>query len=381
MLLPLPRARDLCLAVLGAAVLTADGLTRQSAPAVVIVPVAVAACLPLAWRTRAPLPALLGSAVGLVACLALFHPYDTSIVIAMVGLFTVALRGDRRRSLLVGAGTAVFLAVVIASASADDSSSDVLTELGVRLLLAFGALAAGDVLRSREELRAAERDRELRIAREREQDGARRVTEERLRIARDLHDTVAHALVAINVRAGVAAHLGSGVDSDAVLTDIMDVSTAALNDLRTTLSLLREDGEPAPTAPALDLAAVSHLIDQARAAGLRADADLRLDGHMLPSSVQQAGFRIVQEALTNVLRHASASNATVVLGVERDTLHIDVTDDGVGAASAPGGATRHGLRGMYERAAALGGDVSAGPASHGGWQVHARLPLSAGDRP
>jgi signal transduction histidine kinase len=158
----------------------------------------------------------------------------------------------------------------------------------------------------------------------------------------------------------------------------MAVSAEALNDLRTTLSLLRDADDPAPTAPTLDLASLTQLLDRARAAGLDADADVELNGHVLPIAVEQAGFRIVQEALTNVMRHAGASRALVSLRVEGNTLNIDVTDDGTGAASGtPAG---HGLRGMSERAAALGGGVTAGPAELGGWRVHAGLPLTSARR-
>jgi signal transduction histidine kinase len=104
---------------------------------------------------------------------------------------------------------------------------------------------------------------------------------------------------------------------------------------------------------------------------------VQLNGHTIPIAVGQAGFRIVQEALTNVMRHAAASRAHVSLHVEADMLHVEVTNDGNVAAPTQGG---HGLRGMRERAAALGGDVTAGPAERGGWQVHARLPLRSAKR-
>jgi signal transduction histidine kinase len=220
----------------------------------------------------------------------------------------------------------------------------------------------------------------VRIAQEREQESLRRIADERLRIARDLHDSIGHALVAINVRAGVAAHLHADDDSDGALKDIMAVSSEALNDLRTTLSLIREADEPAPTAPALDLTSLTPLLDRARAGGLDVDADVELNGRAIPIAVRQAGFRIVQEAITNVMRHAAASRALVSLQVQGDALEIDVTDDGAGAADAPASPGGHGLRGMGERAAALGGDVSVGPGERGGWQVHARLPLTPAHR-
>jgi signal transduction histidine kinase len=362
------------LALAGAAALAAYPVHRGTGSLWITIPLSLVACLPLTVSSRVPLAALVGVAAGLVACLAVFQPYDTAAVVLAVAVYKVASLGDRRRSLIVGAGTAIFvLAVITIIASGSVSANS-----GIRLGIVLGAVVIGDTVRSRRELREAKRERDLRIAQEREQEGRRRIADERLRIARDLHDSVAHALVAINVRAGVAAHLRAR-DDDGALRDIMDVSAGALDDLRSTLSLLRDADEPAPTAPGLDLASMVQLLEHAKAAGLDAEADVQLNGHTIPIAVGQAGFRIVQEALTNVMRHAAASHTRVSVRVEEGTLLIDVTDDGTGAPdpSPQGG---HGLRGMQERAVALGGEVTAGPRERGGWQIHARLPLTSGKR-
>jgi signal transduction histidine kinase len=371
-----PRLWDILFALAGAVALAGDGIHRGTGSVGAAVALSLLACLPLAWGSQAPLTALLSTAAGLLVCLAVFEPYDTAIFVLAIALYNVARLGDRRRSLIVGAGTAILLVTVIMIISTNDVAGDT----GVRLGIALGALVVGDTVRTRRELREAHRERDLRIAHQREQESRRRVADERLRMARDLHDTVAHALVAINVRASVAAHLHSSEDSDGVLRDIMAVSAEALDDLRTTLSLLREAEDPAPTAPTLDLASITQLLDHAKAAGLDADADVNLNGHAIPIAVEQAGFRIVQEALTNVMRHGAASRARVTVRVEADALHIDVSDNGTGASSGVPSTGGHGLRGMTERAAALGGEVSAGPAERGGWQVHARLPLAHGKR-
>jgi len=373
MRIPRPRPWDVLFALAGAAALVAEGIHRGTGPVAVAIPLALLACLPLAWSSQAPLTALLGVAAGLLICVPVFQPYDTAVFVLAVALFNVARLGDRRRSLIVGAGTAVFLVAVIMIVASDHIARNT----GLRLGVALGALVLGDAVRSRRELREARREQDLRISHEREQESRRRVADERLRIARDLHDAVAHALVAINVRAGVAAHLHPSEDSDGALTDIRTVSAEALNDLRATLSLLREAEDPAPTAPTLDLASTTQLLDHAKAAGLDVDVDVELNGHTIPIAVEQAGFRIVQESLTNVMRHAAASCARIRLRVEANVLLIDVNDNGTGGAS---GAPGHGLRGMSERAAALGGEVSAGPGERGGWQVHARLPLTHGKR-
>jgi signal transduction histidine kinase len=239
------------------------------------------------------------------------------------------------------------------------------------------ALAVGDTVRTRRALRDAERERVRREAREREEEGLRREADERLRIARELHDTLAHSLVEINVRAGVAVDLHTSQDPLAALQDIQEASATALRDLRATLGLLRRQGDAAPTAPALDLEALPSLVDHARSGGLDADMDVQLDGAAIPSAIGGAAFRIVQEALTNVLRHADASSAHVRVRSSAHALDVEITDDG--HAEAAGVEPGLGLRGMAERAAALGGRLDVGAREEGGWRVHAVLPLVGGD--
>ena len=288
----------------------------------------------------------------------------------IVELYTVARLGSRQRSVVVGGVTGIGVVVVIVLIE----GSLELTAIGLRLLLVFAALAVGDTIRSRQALSAAARERAVREAREREEENLRRAAEERVRIARELHDTLAHSLVAINVRASVAVDLHDSQDPSAALEDIKQASATALRDLRTTLSLLREPDDEAPTAPACDLRSLPGLVEQARSAGLHADIDVDLDGAAVPSAIGGAAFRIVQEALTNVLRHADASSAHVSVRANADELHLDVTDDG--HADATGVETGLGLRGMFERATALGGRLDVGPQQEGGWSVHAMLPLS-----
>ena len=358
---------DGALAASAAGALLLDGWVWTPGASPAAYPLALATSAVLIGRRRAPMLVLLATGAGLVACLAVFAPYRAAIAVAMVPLYTVAVLGDRRRSLIVGAITALGLVAAISVIGATGSVSDGST----RLLLVLGALIVGDAVRTRRALRAAAAAEAERVEAEREQESRRRVAGERLRIARELHDTLAHALVAINVRAGVAAHTGR--DAAAALGEIKDVSAAALGDLRTTLDLLREEADAAPTQPALDLAGLPALLESARAGGLRAAAEVTVDGTAIPSPIGQAGYRIVQESLTNVLRHARASSARVVVRVVDRALDIEVVDDGRGGSGAGEG---HGLRGMSERADALGGRVVAGPGERGGWRVHARLPLA-----
>jgi signal transduction histidine kinase len=364
------RRWDIALAAVGAVALLVDGSVRAKAglsPGAYAL--AFVSAAPLAWRGRAPLAALFAVEAGAVACVFAFDATWAASGVVAVMLFTVALHGDRVRSVAVGALTAI--AVVLVTVVIDGAVD--LGQVVIRLALLFLSLALGDTIRSRRALRAAALEREAREEREREQESRRRLTNERLRIARELHDTLAHALVAINVRAGVANHLG-GAQDPSVLQDIKAVSATALGDLPATLTLLREDDDAAPTEPAFELEALPSLADHVRAAGLEADVDIQAGGAAISSTVGQAAFRIVQEALTNVLRHAEASSASVHVRTISDALEIEVIDDGRGDAS-PGG-TGYGLLGMTERAAALGGTVETGPRRDGGWRVHAVLPLS-----
>jgi len=365
---------DVGLAVAAAAGLIVDGQLRASGRmSAGDYLLAIAAALPLAWCSRRPLAALIGVEVGAVLCAAVFGASWSATALVLVGLFTVALVGNRSRSLVVGTFTAI---VAVVAAVLIDGTVE-LTGALLRVALVLAAVAAGDTIRSRAALRVAARERAEREQHEREQAAERRAADERLRIARELHDTLAHSLVAINVRSSVALDLGDAEDPAAALEDIKHVSVTALRDLRATLNLLREQDDTAPTTPSFELDAVPGLIDEVRGAGLHAELDLELNGAVVPSAVGAAGYRIVQEALTNVLRHAKATNARVRVRERAETLDVEITDDG--QTDSTGASPGLGLRGMAERSAALGGRLAAGPLQDGGWRVHAVLPLRVGD--
>jgi signal transduction histidine kinase len=301
------------------------------------------------------------------------HATWSVVALVAIQLYTVALLGDRQRSLMIGAITAVAVMVTILLIEGSIDAQG----LATRLPLVFLALAIGDTVRSRRELQAAAKERAEREAREQEQEVRRRAVAERIQIARELHDSLGHFLVAMNVRASVAVDLGDPENSAAALEDIKRTSAGALSDLRATLKLLRDQTDAAPTAPAPDLAALPGLVQHARAAGLDVDVEVDVGEVVLPSSISAAAFRIVQEALTNVLRHANAARARVSVLARAGELEVKVTDDGT---TAGGGATDpgFGLHGMDERVMALGGRLDAGPRAEGGWSVHAVLPLRLG---
>lgn len=334
---------------------------------------AIAAGAALAWRTRAPLLALVAVEAGALASAAAFSANWAALAVLLFQLYTVALLGDRQRSVFVAAFTAV--AVAIAVLLIGDNTE--VTAMALRVALVLAAVAIGDTVRSRRALSAAARDRADRELRERDEETRRRAEAERLRIARELHDTLAHSLVAINVRSSVALDPNVSQDPTAALGDIKQVSATALRDLRATLSLLRERGDAAPIAPVPALDGLPGLVNQVRSAGLRADLDVRVDDVEIPSAIGGAAYRIVQEALTNVLRHANATTARVSLRASLDVLDVEVIDDG--RAGTSGGNPGLGLRGMAERAAALGGRFDAGPLETNGWCVRAVFPLRDGN--
>ncbi len=245
---------------------------------------------------------------------------------------------------------------------------------------AVGALLLGGSVRGRRAERAALEERARHLAETREKEARRRVAEERVRIARDLHDSVAHSLASFSVQAGVGAHVldERPEDARAALLAIKQASGDALTELRATLGMLRSS-EAVPREPTDGLDRLPLLVESSRAAGLAVDVVIEGDAQQLPPAVDTAAFRIVQESLTNVIRHAGAARATVAVRLSDGGIEIEVTDDGRGAVSGNGSAASggggHGLAGMRERVALLGGDVFAGTRRSGGYRVRARIPL------
>jgi signal transduction histidine kinase len=335
---------------------------------------AIVLALPLLWRHRAPKLVLAFVVGGVFACMATLKPGWTVVVASAVAIYSVAVYTDRIRTLATaGCVIAVSAAVMSVFSDAGLLSYDALSRVGVMLF----ALVLGDAVRSRRTVERAAAEREAERERRARDDADRRLSDERLRIAQEVHDVVAHAMVAINVQAGVAAHVlhKRPGQVETALTEIKRVSGAALDDLRATLGLLRDENAAAPVHPARVLSEVRDLAAPLRAAGVRVDVALDGPEERVPSAVGTAAYRIVQEALTNVLRHAEASEAAVRVAIGTRSVEIDVRNDG-GAAPAANGSGR-GLRGMAERAEALGGRVEAGPRDEGGWQVHATLPLGS----
>lgn len=246
---------------------------------------------------------------------------------------------------------------------------------------ALGLLCGLLILLITAELMRATMQRRLAGERIREQEILRRASEERMRIARDLHDVVAHNIAVINVQANTALHLLDRQPESArpALTAINDVSKQALAELRAVLGVLRDDGETAPREPAPGLARLSTLVANMGTAGLRVDITTAGEPVTLPPSVDLAAYRIIQEALTNSARHSGGTQAAVRVRYRDDEVEIEVEDEGpTGTKIARVNGTGSGIAGMTDRARALGGALTAGPGNGGGFLVRALLPVRGG---
>lgn len=310
-------------------------------------------------------------AVGAVALAAvsaygaLLHRPGPIMLVFVVALYTVVDEGHL--AVAIGLG----LASVLAFAAADSYDS---TNANGATLLHAGWLIAVivGVTRNRRAYLAEAQARALAAEQRTAEEARRHATEERLRIARDLHDALGHHLSLINVQASAALHRPDPARSEQALTAIKHISKETLRELRTTLGSLRQDGE-APTRPAPGLHRLDELVTTAGRSGLTVRTELT-ETRPLPPEVDLAAYRILQEALANVTRHAGATTAVIRIRPDRDDVLVEIDDDGTGAPGPPG----NGILGMGERARALGGALTTGPGPDGGFQVRARLPLRPG---
>ncbi|MEP6697474.1 MAG: sensor histidine kinase [Pseudonocardiales bacterium] len=320
----------------------------------------------LTLRRRYPVPVLTAVLAVTVTYVVAGYPYGPFVVSTVVALGRAVLRGHRRAAWVCAA-----VAYCI--------------DFGLRWVLHVGSPAGlGEVigvaawllalLFGVEQIRAG-RERVSAAIRAREAESEHLASEDRLRVARELHDVLAHNISLINVQAGVGLHLMDSQPEQvrASLTAIKQASKDALGELRSVLGVLRADGEAAPLAPAPSLTGLDGLVANAGAAGLAVRAEVTGRPRLLPAGVDGAAFRIVQEALTNVVRHAGPARAVVRVAYAEHDITVQVDDDG-GLPAAANGSGR-GIAGMRERAVALGGELSAGPRPDGGFRVVARLPI------
>jgi signal transduction histidine kinase len=358
----------------------------------------VVACLALAWRRRWPVAVLVVSTAAVTAWTLLGYVNGAVLLAPTMALYAVATRVSVRRAIALGVAT---LAVLM-TATGTRNPFGRISGGGFYLIpaLVAAALFGGIALASRRDYIAS-------IQARAEDTAQRRIDEERLRIARELHDVVAHTMATINVQAGAAIHVaderpGAAVDA---LRTIRGASKEGLRELRAILNVLRQADEADSTVPAPGLAQIDDLIASARSAGLATTLTVTGNRRPLPPEVDLAAYRIVQESLTNVIRHAGPAAATVSIGYTGTELRIEVADTGRGVTGTKSTGTKstgakntgakntgtestgtestggestgggHGLAGMRERAASVDGSVEAGPGAGGGFLVAARLPL------
>ena len=335
----------------------------------------------LAFRHRWPVPVLYTTLAGLVVYLTGGYPGGPVFLGVFIAIGTVASVMATRPALAHVVAVVVVLAVaavVRGPTGGDDLTDDNVWAHLVYLSWSVVAFFIGKAIRDRRELLAGLRERNRHLEETQEEEALRRVAEERVRIARDLHDIVAHNIAGISLQAATGAHVAAAHPEQAhrALLAIREASKQTLDELRSTLHLLREGEDTAPLAPTPGLDAVPTLVASVEAAGIPVDLEVTGDVSDVPDAVAGATFRILQESLTNVMRHAGPAAATVRLRSSAEGIDLRVEDDGRGASAAvdpaPAG---HGLAGMRERALALGGTVDAGPRPGGGYAVHAWLPV------
>jgi signal transduction histidine kinase len=345
--------------------LSVGGAVRRDHQQALGAALAVAETLPLLWRRSRPLPVL-----ALVNALALAMIATNTWLLPLqlgVALYTVA--ADRQGRSTRGAAAASIGTIALALPLASGLQFG---DMATRVVFLVAAFLFGDTVGSRRAYIHEIEEKAERLEHERETETRRAAAEEQARIARELHDVVAHALSVIVVQAS-AANDAFKTDPRLVQEPIDSIETAArraLSDLRRVLGVLNEGAEYAPQ-PGLDR--LDELIEQVRATGLEVELEVRGDAQPLPAAVDLSAYRIIQEALTNTLKHAQAEHARVSVRYG-NMLRLEVTDDGHGSnGNTPGS----GLVGMSERVSLLGGTIQTGPAPGGGYRVTATIP--AGD--
>lgn len=355
-------APDAVLALVACVIAVASVVTGNpvEGPLAITLPVAIAMTMALLWRRRMPwLTVALVAAAGLAQSLLAQSPGSLwSLAVFAITVYSVAAWSGEAVAALAGAG---FVGILLIEEKLQDGVDYVF------ILLLFGGVwllgRASRYWRGR-----------VTVAEQRQRQAAKlAAAEERLRIARDVHDVVAHSLGAIAVQADAAEAALQVAPARAVepVRAIRDTAREALADVRRVLDVLHE-GDDRDTE-STDVAA---LVAGARATGMHVILDMQTEGRLVPGDVRSAGYRIVQESLSNVRRHAPGSTATVVVRPEGDDLLLSITDDGAGGDAVPASGVGYGIRGMRERAERLGGTLAADPAPDGGFRVCARLPLT-----
>jgi signal transduction histidine kinase len=334
----------------------------------VYVPVAVLMTVPLAWRRRAPL-VVVALVMGAFAAQSLIldpkPTPDEELIPALIAVYSVAAHGKRWVS-FVGGGLSLVAGLIWLG----------IDDFLLPTVMFGGAWFAGRLVQKRQLYAQAFAERARVLERERDANARLAAAEERVRIAREMHDVLGHSVSVMVVQAG-AERLALGEERPATREALLAIERTgreALAEMSRLLGILRKEGESLSLAPRPTLAQVEVLVQAVRDAGL--PVELRVEGEQteLPPGVDVSAYRIVQEALTNVVKHAGPARASVVVRYDRRTVEVEVTDDGR-RSSVNGNAAGYGLAGMRERVELHGGTLEAGSRNEGGFAVRARLPL------
>jgi signal transduction histidine kinase len=331
--------------------------------------------LALAARRRYPTAVFAALSLASVVYYLAGYPDGPGWISLFIATYTLAAYGDGRRSTRLIAATLVSLTVVwllTADLSPLNGAGWVFFRIGTAIM----AATLGESVRTKRVVAEQATQRAELAEQTREIEARQRVDAERLRIARDVHDTVAHSLAIINVHAGVTAHTLDKHPERALetLRTIAHTSAQAISQLSTTLGMLRDQDDDRSPTPGLGQ--LDHLTTIARDAGLTVTIDLDDAVPDLPAAVDHTAYRILQESVTNVIRHAAATDLTISIRHYDGNLRVAVTDNGRGH-DPRGGTTGHGIEGMRERATLLGGRLTTSPRPGGGFRVHADLPLAS----
>src|SRR5262245_25130432 len=334
------------------------------------------AFLPLvAYRRRWPL-ALLGAFVA--ATVANFWLPDAGEgeafgILVLIGLYSAGAHTEGRQ-LVAAVGLSIALWILITASDPDGLYLGGLVFFGI---VVFAPFVVGRLIRARRQREELPEERTVVLEREREERARAAVAEERVRIARELHDVVAHAIsvIVLQARGGRKQLDTDPMQTSLALDAIEETATLALTEMRRLLGLLRESDEELALAPQPTLARVDELVQQVRDAGLPVELSVEGQSAALPAGVDLSAYRIVQEALTNALKHAGPTTARVVIRYGKDGVDLDISDEGAGADNGNG--PGHGLTGIHERVAVFGGEVAAGERPEGGYAVRARLPYTS----
>lgn len=335
----------------------------------------VAGALLLVRRSR-PVPVLVAVVLVTTVILSMGYAGGTELPLVLAALYTAMAEGYRTGALVMLAG---LLGGSVGFRLLVEHQDPLLVVVTVSPLILVTLL--GDATHTRRQLRAEVRERLRVLEADKERETRARLTSERLQIARELHDVLAHTITAITVQAGAQADGLAGDDqARAALRSMRTTAQEAMQQLQATIAVLRSEHDHASVQAAPGLSSLQALVAGVRETGLQVDVEVEGDQRPLPAAVEMTAYRIVQEALTNVIRHANADRARVTLRYAADALTVTIVDDGAQSAAATPGEGGHGILGMRERAQSLGGTVSAGPAPGGGFRVEARVPAGKDDQ-